>query len=91
MKTKYVLPIILIFLVGIVGFVSAIQCTDADYDSDGDVDSLDLIKFRDCYNKEFTTDCEFWDFNSDSKVDDIDLSSFQEVYLMVCISCADAD
>ena len=83
---------ILVLIVGILlvlgfGFTNAIQCSDADYDKDGDVDFKDLFEFRQCYNnsvKSVGSDCIFWDFNNDSFVGDDDLASFNEWYPSEC-------
>lgn len=81
----------LILVFGMFGVASAITCSQADKDGDGDVDFADLYQFRQCYNQTFTSNCSFWDFNNDQSVNDVDLFSFTSVYQKLCnettVSC----
>ncbi|MBT3397387.1 hypothetical protein HOA55_00060 [archaeon] len=74
--------------------VKIIECSEADYDGDGDVGFEDLFKFRECYNINYTENCSFWDFNNDGYVGAADLSSFRTWYEKTCpveIECSEAD
>ena len=95
MKRLFV-GLVLVFVVFSFGVVGAVECSEADYDGDGDVDFADLFKFRQCYNKSYTENCSAWDFGGDGFVGDDDLASFTEWYQLggscpVAKFCEDSD
>jgi hypothetical protein len=93
----FLLGLVLVFGVGVVG---AITCSEADYDSDDDVDAMDILKYNQCnpnseqYVLNATWDCDFFDFNDDSVVDDVDGDLMSEWTYQECpveATCTDSD
>ena len=94
MKKVMIALVLGVFLVGV---VSAIACSEADYDKDGDVDAMDILKFNQCnpsseqYNPNATWDCSFFDFNNDGVVNDADGDLMSEWSFQSCPTCTDSD
>jgi hypothetical protein len=90
--------LVLCFLLGfflMVGFVSAIECSEADYDGDGDVDFMDVFQLRQCINisvSEVTAvDCSFFDYDGSGMVEENDLVKYREWSAKTCPTVCDGD
>ncbi|MBT3398014.1 hypothetical protein HOA55_01475 [archaeon] len=93
--------LVLCFLFGLfltVGVVSAIECSEADYDGDGDVDFMDVFQLRQCINisvSEVTAvNCSFFDYDDSGMVEENDLVKYREWSAKTCPvepSCEDSD
>lgn len=92
MKTVGIFSLILIF--ASFGLVSSLDCSKADYNTDGEVNFKDTSLFELCYNQDASqvqmisqtesVNCEFWDFNNDGHVGDEDITEYQSTYLKEC-------
>lgn len=50
-----------------------LSCYNIDYDKDGDVDAMDILRYNGCLdNEDSVVDCSFFDFDEDGLVDEDD-------------------
>ena len=83
-----------------VGLVSAIECSEADYDGDGDVDFMDVFQLRQCINISVSevaaVNCSFFDYDGSGMVEENDLVKYREWNAKTCPVeiikvCSDSD
>ena len=85
---KLMLLTILGLMVFSFGVVEAIECSEADYDGDGDVDFMDVFKLRQCINISVlevdNVNCSFFDYDGSGMVEENDLVKYREWNLKTC-------
>lgn len=87
MKKLMLLTILGLMVFG-VGVVGAIECSEADYDGDGDVDFMDVLQLRQCINISVSevdaVNCSFFDYDGSGMVEENDLVKYREWNLKTC-------
>jgi len=90
--------LVILLLISFVGVVSAIECSEADYDEDGDVDFMDVFQLRQCVNLSVSdvseVNCSFFDYDGSGMVEENDLVLYREWHLQTCpvdAVCTDSD
>jgi len=94
---KKLIVLLMFFLM--VGVVSAIECSEADYDGDGDVDFMDVFQLRQCINISVSeveeVNCSFFDYDGSGMVEENDLAKYREWSAKTCPvvvrGCEDSD